>query len=278
MGKKVVLTQDKLNKLIREAVDELTAYHGTGANFDRFDLAKAFTGAGSAAFGFGVYVTSDPTTAKDYAKIAQARVLLHNGRKVYSSKSDDNENMWNPYRLIFDLFSYDRTITKARKHAETLYDMCEDDNTEMKKLWGEVVNILTSSRSTDWKFSTERIMVEVDIPDDEYDWIDWNEDAHINDLLYISQRLPSEMQRRMFVREFALDDKDNDFPLKWHAVYEFLCDTLNGAKNASMFLSRIGFVGIRFNGGSIYKNNRSYINYVVFNEDDVKIVDKEYLN
>lgn len=276
------LSENKLKSIIREAVDEVIAYHGTGADFDKFNLSKAGTGAGSAAFGYGVYVTSDQTTAKDYARIAQASVLLYRGRIVYSSKYDDYapENFHNPFRLIFDLFDTFRAFNKAKAQARRLYDLCEHDNKEMKSLWGEVLRILDTSRATDFKRGTQRIMVEVDIPEDDSSWIDWGDEVNKWELCYIAEALSGNQRKAFeeFVDYFQLGWKDGRHPVYWKNVYDELSYILGGMDKASDFLSFVGYVGIKYSGGQIYKNDRKYVNYVVFNPDDVVIVDKQYLS
>jgi len=44
-----------------------TFYHGTSVLFSKFDLGHALEGDGKVKFGFGVYVTSDYSTAAHYA-------------------------------------------------------------------------------------------------------------------------------------------------------------------------------------------------------------------
>jgi hypothetical protein len=49
-------------------VEELKAYHGSSANFDKFNHKKYLnTGAESQAFGWGTYITSDKKIGESYA-------------------------------------------------------------------------------------------------------------------------------------------------------------------------------------------------------------------
>jgi len=45
-----------------------TAYHGSPATFDRFDINKLGTGEGAQAYGHGMYFAENPKVAEDYAK------------------------------------------------------------------------------------------------------------------------------------------------------------------------------------------------------------------
>ena len=59
-----------LRKIIREALNEMVAYHGGARKFGAFDLSKAHTGEGGTMYGYGVYVTTNPNTAKYYMNIS----------------------------------------------------------------------------------------------------------------------------------------------------------------------------------------------------------------
>ena len=51
--------------------DEMMAYHGSGADFDKFNHKKYLnTGAGSQSFGWGTYVTNDRAVANGYSSIS----------------------------------------------------------------------------------------------------------------------------------------------------------------------------------------------------------------
>lgn len=53
---------------INELMDEITAYHGTNADFEHFDLAYMGTGAGNQSYGYGVYLTTKPQGTQSYGK------------------------------------------------------------------------------------------------------------------------------------------------------------------------------------------------------------------
>lgn len=57
-----------IRKIIRETIKEMDIYHGTAANFDKFDLAYLGSGWGQQAYGYGFYLSDSPEVAKDYAQ------------------------------------------------------------------------------------------------------------------------------------------------------------------------------------------------------------------
>lgn len=83
----------KLNKkiirnIIKEALTELQAYHGTGADFDKFDHKHFLnTGCGSQTFGWGTYVTDDKVIGDSYANNAKKPTLTIDG-KTFDSVED----------------------------------------------------------------------------------------------------------------------------------------------------------------------------------------------
>ena len=52
---------------IYESIDELDLYHGTHADFDKFDEKFYLTGVGEMAYGWGVYLSNSINTAKEYS-------------------------------------------------------------------------------------------------------------------------------------------------------------------------------------------------------------------
>ena len=60
MSKKVInenILRQLIRNILHEAVDELNLYHGTHADFDKFDVAYLSTGWGQQAHGYGFYLT-----------------------------------------------------------------------------------------------------------------------------------------------------------------------------------------------------------------------------
>ena len=51
-------------------------YHGTGKDFDVFDLSKAGSGEGGSSFGFGTYVAQEKGVAKNYADIFDYPMMM----------------------------------------------------------------------------------------------------------------------------------------------------------------------------------------------------------
>ena len=265
------LLKNIINKALNESVDELIAHHGSGANFDEFDLSKNNTGAGSNAFGYGVYVTSSEKIGADYARIAQGLVLCINDMPVWSSKDDsETENGFNnPYRVIFDLFQSERSCRKALQAAQRYQSYVDDSNTRAYELWDKVIKILKSTRANAWNFKKEQIVYQVDIPDD----------TGFNYMPWYDKPASSVVKNVMF----ELDIKDMDLILynaenckSYAQLYKSVAHRLGGEKAASEFFYKFGFDGIVYPAGTLMGGHarKGDINYVVFNANDVKILNK----
>ena len=66
---KIKLTEAQIKKYIINEISKITAYHGSNANFDEFDLGYVNTGNKMQAYGYGIYVALSPEAAEHYGKI-----------------------------------------------------------------------------------------------------------------------------------------------------------------------------------------------------------------
>ena len=67
----VLLTEKQFRYILKESISELKGYHGTSADFDKFNHKKFLnTGCGSQSFGWGTYITDDETIGKSYADLS----------------------------------------------------------------------------------------------------------------------------------------------------------------------------------------------------------------
>ena len=81
----------------------IKAYHGSGAEFDKFDLSHSGEGKGESMLGKGVYTTKDKHIARNYADVASNREI--GGRKhLYEVEipTDNGENYLD-YDKVYDM-------------------------------------------------------------------------------------------------------------------------------------------------------------------------------
>ena len=82
MAKVITLKESELKKIIKEAIDEVTAYHYSNADFNDFDLGFVNTGNKMQAWGYGIYVSLSDEGAKSYGK-NQYVVEIPSDNKLY---------------------------------------------------------------------------------------------------------------------------------------------------------------------------------------------------
>lgn len=272
--------------------DEMMAYHGSGANFDKFNHKKYLnTGAGSQSFGWGTYVTNDEAVANGYVMNASLdksrnfdledavyKGLLKNGMP--------EEEAVYEYNSVYDkLRSYLR-ISDVNETLEYLNNVIENP-----KLYN-VKNIIPYKAmlyALECKPKTEAYLYEVDIPDD-------------NGMNYIAwyEHFPPEMMKRVLTVFFNLSPKyieamaKNDYSFKsglyqnmaypnkermidilckdekystflgsanytveqkstGSGIYRRLCNLFGSEKAASLFLMQCGFDGIKYPSGTMWK-------------------------
>lgn len=66
---KIKLNENQLKKLIVNEISNLTAYHGSNADFNQFDLGFVNSGNKMQAYGYGIYVALNKEAAEHYGKV-----------------------------------------------------------------------------------------------------------------------------------------------------------------------------------------------------------------
>lgn len=77
---------------VNESLDELDLYHGTNADFDKFDEKFYLTGIGEMAYGWGVYLSNSINTAKEYGPGGQIMTVeVPHGKYLDSRRISKSE-------------------------------------------------------------------------------------------------------------------------------------------------------------------------------------------
>lgn len=285
------LTENELKNIVAESVkcilenieDELTTYHGSSAAFDNFDLGFVGSGEGSQVYGYGVYLTDVKDTGRWYAaSIALKNASNDNGnfkRGVYNKiKGILNPKVF-PQGLSDKTYDYGKKIMidklsnslksakqeRVKKEYETALNFVMDLNS-----YSEYMNAMTKlahEAATPYK----RFVYEVDIPDNGY--IDWN-DTNMNFIHGLFKK---------FSEKFDTSHVDINTVTSFGDLYEKLRGWVNKRKGIneiipqkelSEYLYSLGFNGIRVPTGNKNGGDGRGENYVLFNDKDVKIINR----
>lgn len=248
----------------------IRTYHGTGASFDKFDFTHMGEGEGSQAFGWGGYVTNSKDIAEDYTRRAKIR-KDNGGFEFVTDMSANNKDMVRQY--IYKYKDVNKGLDSMRKDLPSALEMFPDDD-DLK----ELSNILAKKNEEIAVPDNIAYLYDVDIPDDNGDYLDWDApltDKQKNTIIKELRRLKidfDDFKKRGFSFDGSFGGNAYDFLMyalrrtkKWKDV--------DASRAVSKFLSSIGFTGIKYKAGTIFGGAKEGdYNYVIFDEDNANIV------
>jgi len=251
------------------------AYHGSGADFDKFDTENyGFSGEGSMSFGYGTYVTDNEDIARDYAD-----------RQV----SQKYQNVDDPYNVLktniiatiihdTEIKGFEKALKERieflQKRIENSQGLYTEEQVENSK---KVLDEIKNYTEEDLK---KRRLYTVEIPDNGY--IVWDKPVRKQTADKIKHALfneittnPDSAYYNYYSKTDLLQELESVFSyMEGQQLYRNVSAYLEGDEKASKFLHKIGYTGIKYPAGTIHGNGRDAYNYVIFNDDDAKIVDK----
>lgn len=269
-----IVTDDVVNSINQEIAAapkfSLKVYHGSGADFTEFDFDHMGEGAGSQAFGWGGYVTNSKEIAEDYTRRAKMR-KNNGGFEFVTDLSDSNKDMVRQY--IYKHKDVNKGLDAMRKDLSSALEMFPDDD-DLK----ELSNILAKKNEEIAVPDNIAYLYDVDIPDDNGDYLDWDApltDKQKNTIIKELRRLKidfADFKKRGFSFDGSFGGNAYDFLMyalrktkKWKDV--------NASRAVSKFLSSIGFTGIKYKAGTIFGGAKEGdYNYVIFDENNANIV------
>ena len=269
-----IVTDDVVNSINQEIADapkfSLKVYHGSGADFTEFDFDHMGEGAGSQAFGWGGYVTNSKDIAEDYTRRAKIR-KDNGGFEFVTDMSANNKDMVRQY--IYKYKDVNKGLNAMRKDLSSALEMFPDDK-DLK----ELSDILEKKNEEIAVPDNIAYLYDVDIPDDNGDYLDWDApltDKQKNTIIKELRRLKidfADFKKRGFSFDGSFGGNAYDFLMyalrrtkKWKDV--------DASRAVSKFLSSIGFTGIKYKAGTIFGGAKEGdYNYVIFDENNANIV------
>lgn len=239
----------------------IRTYHGTGASFDKFDFSHMGEGEGSQAFGWGGYVTNSKDIAEDYTRRAKIR-KDNGGFEFVTDMSANNKDMVRQY--IYKHKDVDKGLDAMRKDISSALEMFPDDE-DLK----ELSNILAKKNEEIAVPDNIAYLYDVDIPDDNGDYLDWEnklKKSHLNKVNNELARIGKEPIETIYPSRV-------DGKVRGEDLYDELSSMLGSKEAASKLLSDAGFVGIKYPAGTIFGGaKKGDYNYVIFDENNANIV------
>ena len=267
------------------------AYHGSGASFDKFDTEHyGFSGEGSMSFGYGTYVTDDEEIARDYAhrqagaakpEYSMAEVILQRVEQEGYTFEQAKQEAINRYSKWDQASAGNQAYMKARyDYARSIksLDDVKETLSEIGKRNLYTVEIPDNSYIS-WNEPVTQEMLDRIIPvyaEEMYNR--WLNDSESQDGFIVYNDMQKKGIRKSFEDELQRE-LDADPTYDGGQLYKHIqrkleyYDKENGAKLVSNLLNNAGFAGIKYPAGTIHGNGNGAYNYVIFNDDDAKIID-----
>lgn len=289
-----IVTDDVVNSINQEIAAapkfSLKVYHGSGADFTEFDFDHMGEGAGSQAFGHGIYVTKSAKIGASYALKAKVKKIktpkafkaIKNGDNWFGRfidnavRSSFAKSKKETFNRMDELIKEDENIVNDETKPEWKKNAAQKELADFDKLKSLFEGLTEEDIPSLKRAKANRY--EVEIPDDTgNNYLDWNKPMKKEQKKIVREgleKLGVDVDR--LVRNgYSLDKNFGD-------VYNgLLYYALNGTKfegrdsfvASSNFLSSLGFTGIKYYAGTIWGGaKKGDLNYVIFNEDDAKIV------
>ena len=280
----------------------LRTYHGSQASFDKFDHSFMGSGEGSQAYGWGTYVSEVEGIAKAYAK-SNATIHSDNGYKeaLYKYREAD-------FNYHITETSYKNAVKNLKEKEQLAHLKIKNLEKELEeakssgdtisvgfletalKNWNEVLrtarkevskyedtilpndkDVLEKAKKRMEELMPERNLYSVDIPDDTgKNYLDWDGRLPKTYINRVNKALEASGHKTID----TLYPSRVDGKLVGQDLYDRLRSELGSQKAASLLLKAAGFDGVkviaqRNTGG----NKKGMMNYVIFDENNAKIVD-----
>ena len=236
------------------------AYHGSAVDFDKFDTNEyAKTGEGSMSFGYGAYVTDSEEIAREYAE-----------RQAHQKYPEENRDL---DAIVNYMQGHNIDFEEAKK-------LVLEQNLRFAEPYqrSKIKEDFANYKESDLTYKGKARLYTVEIPDDGY--LNWKEEISKEDAIEIANKFIDYTSKN----GFDINAKKLELPEEWsydgtitgQGLYIRLDQALYGTgteKIVSRFLNSIGYAGIKYPAGTIHGNGNGAYNYVIFNDDDAKIID-----
>nr|DAE88099.1 MAG TPA: crystallin beta/gamma motif-containing protein [Caudoviricetes sp.] len=113
----------------QDATFDQRAWHGSGMDFNEFNLEKALTGAGDMVHGWGIYTAKNKKTAQAYKKHAKSKGL---SSYLYEVDIPENENL-----LVEEKRYKEQPSEIQKKLAETISELPDE---QQKAFWEKLLH------------------------------------------------------------------------------------------------------------------------------------------
>lgn len=282
-------------------------YHGSGAAFDRFDHSFMGTGEGAQAYGWGTYVTQikgigetyaeamggkpikskinslalSISNKKDFIKARKSDIRKNENYDKYAkgirknqislekelkvARSEENEKDIRFYEGLLETTQWQLDPKNHKNLIDSFWEDINDAQAEVDDMQAQIKQLKKDLAAV------PKFLYSVDIIDN------LTPDTYISWEGIVDDEVIDRMQEKL-TEEYGEDvalTANLKYGQSGQHFYQKLERALDSDRAASEFLHRNGFVGIeypaQYQSGGRADNAK---NYVIFNENDLKIIDR----
>lgn len=295
-------------QLVGPTTFSIEAYHGTPYEVDRFRTSKIGTGEGAQAYGWGLYFAKARKVAEGYRRaLSDQKVVNIDGLDVYKTGGDswaDTEIPRYAHMILdgdidstkdvlnmlkerindeFNRFWEKPTASDDAEYVEAYNEAAQEAAKEIKELKTDKGYSLQDLKKAESAKVEERVgnLYTVELLPDEEDFLDW--DKPIDGMLQFNLELAFDGKSVSDPSNFSKWDilaSDVKNGVTGKDLYDLLVHSMGGQKSiegmkaASELLASFGIPGIRYLDGSSRAAGEGTSNYVIFDENLVKILEK----
>lgn len=274
---------------------QIEVWHGSGAVFTKFDHSHMGEGAGSQSFGYGTYLTTSERIGRSYGLIDRGDRWAYKGKK--RDEFDRNDVQSEPIRnILLNLAVGDHfkiAVGRERNFIQSAIRDYEENFDDLSKLdledlaiYKQQLELVNSLKFEDFNEPKSQLY-KVDIPDDTGEnYLDWENELPEQRLKDLQNHVYEEMSsgfnsqaKTKLKAEIEGHVKGDGQTIymslvmmfsKWLGYNRTMSDA---GKYVSELLGKFGYTGIKYPAGTIMGGGYGATNYVVFNENNARIVD-----
>ena len=274
------MVAESLKRYLKENVEnELTGWHGSVTDFDKFDTSFIGTGESTQVYGWGIYITGVKETGHYYAAlIAKNKHSRDRSNAAIAMNKKIEKSIKPPFKKLkrgeIDFEECKRQVL-ANMQANGVSEFFINKYKQVKTLAdSRAFGAMAIEMATR---AFKRIVYTVEIPDEGF--IDWNStDTNLIQSIY-----------KKFVEKFGRLDVNIGQIISFGQLY---CQLAGGSrckslyklvpdktqlepKTISKFLMSLGYKGISVPIGNAHGGDNTGLNYVIFSGDFIDIKGKE---
>jgi len=251
-----------------------TAYHGSPAIFDKFDINKVGTGQGAQSFGHGIYFAENPAVAKDYANELGKEITINNNPLLSMGKRPSMTSSVSGNSFLDDFLVSNLGDVKATRKdiLDAVKVMKEAGNERAVKEYQGLLSDLRKVRGN-IEVKNSGNLYKVDIPD-----------ANVPKMLDWDKPLSSQNKEIQPAIEAALNkvksigslfEKPNPDIMTGRDLYNAYTAYRGMNQDfASQGLNELGIKGIKYLDEGSRAAGKGTSNFVVFDPSNVNILER----